>query len=253
MSPAAKPDFGPKPGLDWLPVDRLTVDAKYQRDTASRRSRAVIEKITATFRWSRFGIVSVVKHGGGYHVVDGQHRVEACRALGLQKVPAVVLPHATLEAAAADFVAINRDRVTVTPLHIHHAMLAAGDPEAQAIARACKAGGVEICRYPVPASNMKPGQTLAIGTVARLVKQHGEQFAGEVLGRIRKGVGGGEPGAVNAAAIREAAGSRFVASMEARPLRVAVVKQRKCLRCSSPFRSEGPGNRMCVSCRRGSE
>lgn len=178
-------DFGPKPTLAWLPIDKVSVDAKYQRDTGSRRSRNLIDKIAAGFRWSRFGVVLAVKHAGGWYVIDGQHRVEACRLRGIQEVPSVVLPHATVEEAAADFVAINRDRVAVTPLHIHHAQLAAGDPEAKTLERACRAAGVQICRYPVPANKMKPGQTLAVSTIARLVKLRGEAFAVAVLKQAR--------------------------------------------------------------------
>lgn len=247
-----KPDFGEKPALAWLPLDKVSVDAKYQRDTATRRSRLLIEKITATFRWRRFGVVLAVKHAGGWHVIDGQHRCEAARACGIDKIPAVVLPHASVEEAAADFVAINRDRVTVTPLHIHHAMIAAGDPEALAIARACKAAGVEICRYPVPANNMKPGQTLAVGTIARLVKLHGEAKTTEILTRLRKAAGGGTPGAVNALSIRQAAGDWFVAASASRPVSAkGGAQMRACMRCRQPFRSEGAHHRMCSPCKAG--
>lgn len=187
-------DFGPKPMLAWLPIDKVSVDAKYQRDTGSRRSRNLIEKIAANFRWSRFGVVLAVKHAGGWHVIDGQHRVEACRLCGIKQVPAVVLPHATVEEAAADFVAINRDRVAVTPLHIHHAQLAAGDPEAKAIERACRAAGVEICRYPVPANKMQPRQTLAVATIHRLIRLRDEKFATAVLTKIIRAPGGGTAG-----------------------------------------------------------
>lgn len=149
--------FGPKPSLAWLPIGKVSVDAKYQRDTASRRSRNLIEKIAANFRWSRFGVVLAVKHADGWFVIDGQHRVEACRQIGIASIPAVVLPHATVEEAAADFVAINRDRVAVTSLHIHHAQLAAGDPEAKAIERACRAAGVATCRFSPPGQETSDG------------------------------------------------------------------------------------------------
>ena len=249
-----KPDFGEKPALAWLPLDKVSVDAKYQRDTASRRSRNLIEKITVAFKWSRFGVVLTVKHAGGWYVIDGQHRCEAARACGLDKIPAVVLPHATVAAAAADFVAINRDRVAVTPLHIHHAQLAAGDPEAVAIERVCKAANVDICRYPVPSDKMKPGQTLAVATIARLIKQRDEKFAIAALASVRKAAGGGAPGALNAPAIRDAAIQLGLSQAYAKPAAGGgKAQQRACLRCSVPFRSDGPGNRMCVSCRRGSE
>jgi hypothetical protein len=240
-------DPGPKPELTWLPVAWLSVDPRYQRDTGSRRSLNLIDKIAGNFRWSRFGVASVVsevaKKGGRFFVVDGQHRVEAARRLNLAKVPCVVLPHATVEAAAVDFVAMNRDRVVVTPLHIYHAQLAAGDAQALAIAAVCKAAGVELCRHQVPASQMKPGQTLAVATIAKLVQAGGEKFATRVLAQVAK-AGQGVPGAVNAAAIRHAAATGVAAGSPS---------VRKCLSCRREFKSEHAGHRMCNACKGKSE
>lgn len=252
------PFLGKKPELAWLPVDRLTVDPKYQRDTGTRRSKNLIEKIARDFLWSRFGVVLAVRDpkvgkGGGWFVIDGQHRVEAARLRGdVKTVPAVVLPHATVEAAAADFVAINRDRVAVTPLHIHHAQLAAGDPEAQAIDRACRAAGVTICRYPVPLSHLKAGQTLAVGTIARIVKQRGEAFATKVLKRVGA-LGNHEPGAYGAAAIRQGAEDLGLKpGNQAKVVNLSTGrKKRKCLSCERMFNSSGPGNRICNQCKGG--
>lgn len=238
-------DHGPKPKLQWIPVAQCAVDAKYQRDTGSPRSQNLIAKIVAGFKWSRFGVVLLVRTGDTYSVIDGQHRVEACRALKLPSVPAVVLPHATVAAAAADFVAINRDRVAVTPLHIHHAQLAAGDPIAVEIDRVCRAAGVEICRYPTPAANLKPGQTLAIATIAKMIRDHAAPRAQAILARLRQARGGDVPGAINAAAIRAAiVGDLRLPEASA---------QRKCLSCARTFQSEGRHQRLCVACRGRSE
>lgn len=239
-------DHGPKPKLEWIPVASCAVDPKYQRDTGSRRSQNLIAKIVAGFKWSRFGVVLLVRTGDTYSVIDGQHRVEACRALKLPSVPAVVLPHATVAAAAADFVAINRDRVTVTPLHIHHAQLAAGDPIAVEIDGVCRAAGVEICRYPTPAANLKPGQTLAVGTIARIVRVFGAKTATRLLAELRTARGGDVPGAINAVAIRAALAGQTPAAVEA-------LTTRKCLSCARPFQSEGRHQRLCVACRGRSE
>ena len=244
-----KPDPGPKPELTWLHVAWLSVDPRYQRDTGSRRSLNLIDKIASEFRWSRFGVASVVRQAATaetntrFFVIDGQHRVEAVRRLGLLQVPCVVLPHATVEEAAVDFVAMNRDRVVVTPLHIYHAQLAAGDPQARAIAAVCKAAGVEICRHQVPASHMKAGQTLAVATIAKLIRTSGEKFATRVLAQVAK-AGKGVPGAVNAAAIRHAADTGIAAGAPS---------LRKCLSCRREFKSEHVGHRMCSACKGKSE
>jgi hypothetical protein len=246
-------DHGPKPELKWLPVGGLKVDPKYQRDTGSRRSRNLIDKIAGSFRWSRFGVVMAVRSTESdsvWHVVDGQHRVEVARALKLPTVPVLVLPHATLAEAAADFVAINRDRVAVTPLHIHHAQLAAGEPEAQAIARVCARAKVEICRYPVPSDKMKPGQTLAVQSIARLIRLRGPDFAEKVLTALRTAPGGDLPGAMSAVAIRQEAERQGLGRLHNSYGAPAAsgAQRRPCLSCSRPFMSTHKGHRLCASC-----
>lgn len=229
------PDLGHPPDLVWLPVDRLSVDPRYQRDTKSRRSQVVIEKIAADFRWSRFGVIMAVKGADGWLVVDGQHRVEAARRRSdVPRVPALVLRETSLADVAADFVAVNQTRVIVTPLHLHHAQLAAGDPETLKVADICKRAGIRICRWPTPANKMKPGETLAVGLIISVVRL-GEDAALKILTRARKA----SPVGVSARAIRGA-----------REELLEGKKLRPCLTCGTPFQSDGPHNRMCPECRR---
>lgn len=42
--------LGKKPALAWLPIDQLSVDSRYQRDTGSRRSVNIIAKIAEGFQ-----------------------------------------------------------------------------------------------------------------------------------------------------------------------------------------------------------
>lgn len=247
-----KIDPGPRAEQRWIDLRLLKVDDRYQRDTSSRRSQLLIERIAAKFRWARFGVASVVRQGDFYCVVDGQHRVEAARRVaGIKDVPCIILPYGTVQEAAEAFVAINRDRVAVTPFHLFHAEVAAGADEATAIARICKSSGVSVCRYPVPATNMKPGETLAIGIITRLYRSRGERFLARVLKALRHSRGGDTPGAINMQAIRFTAdqleldpGGETLKSAAAGP------RLRKCMHCPRQFVSSGSGHRWCGKCRR---
>lgn len=191
-------DYGPRPELCELPVDRLFADPAYQREMTSRRSQRLVEAIAAGFRWAKFGVALVTPwpERDGWAVIDGQHRCEAARSLGIEAVPALVYPQMAAHEAAAVFVAVNRNRVAMTPMALHHARLAAGDEHHREIAAVAARAGVEILRYPVQASQMKPGQTMAIGAVSSAIRTHGgaatqsaltvlaEAFA-EEAGRIR--------------------------------------------------------------------
>lgn len=182
-------DIGAPPELAWLPVDKLSVDPSYQRTLETRRSQALIEKIAANFRWVAFQAVLTVKTADGWTVIDGQHRVEAAKRCGVERVPAVVVVARSVAEQAAAFVQANLDRVTVTPYALHHARLAAGDPAAQAIDRCCRASGLSIPRYPLAVDNMKPGQTMALGSIGRAVKQLGEEDATIVFKSITAALG----------------------------------------------------------------
>jgi hypothetical protein len=175
-------DFGSKPELKWLPVDRLSVDHRYQRTLESERSQRLVARIAEKFRWSAFQAVLATEapKGGGWLIIDGQHRVEAARQCGIKAVPAVVVDAKSLEEQAAAFVQANTDRVAVNPFALHRARVQGGDPAAVAVNTLCKAAGVEIAPYPIPADKLKPGQTLALATIARLPRL-GEDVAALAL------------------------------------------------------------------------
>lgn len=196
--------FGRKPTLAWLPVNRLKVDARYQRDTQSRGSQKLIGRIADEFRWERFNVITAVAAGKGkdrhWFVIDGQHRVAACRKLGIAEVPASVLSAAPAAEAAAHFVAVNRDRITVNALQIHHAMLAAGDPKARRIRQVMDKAGVSAPPNVRAVNQLKPGETLAIGAVTGLVEERGPDGAYQVLSILARAYQG-EHGRIRAAYI----------------------------------------------------
>lgn len=180
-------DYGRKPRLEWLPIARLVVDHTYQRTVESLRSQRLIANITASFRWSLFQAAVVTAAGGGqYAVIDGQHRIEAAKRRNIDEIPAVVIETADAAEAARAFVAANRDRVNINPLQIHHALLAAGDEWARRVKRVCDRAGVAVLKTTVPVGNMKPGETLAIGTIGNLIREHGDATAADALRLLKE-------------------------------------------------------------------
>jgi hypothetical protein len=176
-------DVGTPPELAWLPVAALRIDERYQRTLESRRSQLLIERIGREFRWLAFQAILATPVAGeaAWLVIDGQHRVEGARRAGIAHVPAVVVLDITLEQQAAAFVRANIDRVAVTRFALHHAALLAGDPVALAIANVCRLAGVAVPKYPKPADKMKAGETLALSTIAGIVKRSGERNATAIL------------------------------------------------------------------------
>ncbi len=175
-------DFGPRPELTWLPIAMLSVDPSYQRGMDTKRSRAAIDAIEGRFKWSCFGTVLVTAgNGDGWLIIDGQHRVEAARRLGIKTVPCIVAPDVTVAEQAEIFVSTNQTRVQVNPYALFHARVLAGDATAVAVARLLNEAHLEIPRYPVPRNRMEPRQTLALYALEKIIRGNNPAARGAVI------------------------------------------------------------------------
>jgi hypothetical protein len=202
--------FGRPPKLEWLAIRALVVDPDYQRDIG-RRGRLNILRIASAFSWSKFSTVIVSPIGGDrYAIVDGQHRVTAAALVGVDRVPCQIIEANRAEQADV-FAAVNTVVTAMSPLQIHAAKLAAGDDRARRLDEVCRAASVTICRYPLPANKMKPGDTLAAGKLYALLEKYGP----DVLRGAMKCITGtrkGYPGLMRPALVEA-----FCVNLEAEP------------------------------------
>jgi hypothetical protein len=163
---------GPVPMLQWIKTDLLVVDTEYQREIG-RRGAANVNQIAEHFDWSKFAPVIVAPvEGGRFAIVDGQHRTTAAMLRAIEEVPCQVVQADRAKQAAA-YAAVNGNITKTTAQQLYHARLAASDPEAIEIAKICSSADVEILRRNVSQSEMKAGQTQAIGALARCAKLYG--------------------------------------------------------------------------------
>ncbi|WP_318909717.1 DUF6551 family protein [Shinella zoogloeoides] len=112
--------------------------------------------------------------GGLYAIVDGQHRTTAAMLRGIEKVPCQVVQADRAQQAAA-YAAVNGNITKTTPQQLFHAKLTAGNKEAQELAEACSAAGVEISRRNLILAKMKVGQTLAVRALSRCLCEYGRE------------------------------------------------------------------------------
>lgn len=165
-------DAGEKPQLRWIGIDLLRIDPSYQREVLERGARNV-RRIAREFDWAMFAPVIVSEASDGiYVVIDGQHRTTAAALRGIKDVPCQIVNIDTARQAAA-FVAINGNVTAISSMQLYHAHVAAGDPEAVELAAVLADADVTICRYPVPAKKMKPGETMAAGKLPQMLKRYG--------------------------------------------------------------------------------
>lgn len=68
------PPVGSRPTIEWIQLDRLSVDGAYQRSTDNEASRRLIAGIASKFDW-RLCAPLVVSRRGDHElvIIDGQH------------------------------------------------------------------------------------------------------------------------------------------------------------------------------------
>lgn len=158
--------LGRPPRLEWIGIGNLMIDPDYQRPI-TRLGANNIRRIVAGFDWALFAPVLVAPAGGGrFAVVDGQHRVTAAAACGIEKVPCTIIDIGKAQQAAA-FAAVNGNITRLHSLGLFHAQVAAGDAAACAIAAAAAAAGVVVAPYPKQVEKLAPNETLAPRAIGR--------------------------------------------------------------------------------------
>jgi hypothetical protein len=191
---------GAAPMLQWVKIDDLVVDPAYQRPIVGK-GRENVDRIARAFSWSCFApvVVSPVE-GGKFAIIDGQHRTTSAAVLGFDSVPCQIVIAAQQEQAAA-FKAINGSTTPISQMALHAAALIAGETWAVRVAHVCACAQVELLRYPVPIEKQDPGQTMAVGAIARCLKQYGEPTLITALQCITQ-TNNNRPGAVSARLIK---------------------------------------------------
>ncbi|MGP9804073.1 hypothetical protein [Paracoccus sp. NSM] len=159
----------PAPQILWVEIDQLLIDDRYQRPL-NAGNRAAIRRIAADFRWSRFTPVIVAPaEGGGYALIDGQHRAHAAALVGIKSIPAMVALVAPEEQAQA-FIDINTRQIRVTGHQIYRAALIAGENWALACRDAVAEAGCRLMTSNFSTNARKPGQVFAIATIRALIE-----------------------------------------------------------------------------------
>jgi uncharacterized protein DUF6551 len=192
---------GPRSELQWIALEKLVVDDRYQRSIGDR-GRENVMRILANFEWSKFAPVVVTPvEDGRFAIIDGQHRATAALMHHLiNEVPCMIV-NVTPEEAAACFAAINGQVTAITKGQIHHARVQAGDPVAVGLQEALDAAGVRILKYKVPNNPYRVGETLAIGTLERCFKTYGRDTLITALQSVTMS-GSGNPGCLMAPIIQ---------------------------------------------------
>ncbi|MFC0204697.1 hypothetical protein [Novosphingobium soli] len=186
-SPTAGPQKGAPPSLEWIAVDRLNVDAAYQRATDGPNSRKVIFGMVKEWDWALCQPLVVSRRAdGSLYVLDGQHRKEGAEERGdIPHLPCVVVSDRDRAGEAETFVALNTRRQKLSQADIFNGMLAAGDESAKATQILLQETGWRI-RSHGASSAYHPGDLGCAPMLARAVAAHGEAVVRNALTALRE-------------------------------------------------------------------
>ena len=112
-------------------VDNLYL-APYQRGIVQARVKVYADNYNPNI----FGIILVSHRDGKYYVVDGQHRVEVAKLLGIKTVWCQVLEGLTYTQEAEHFYEINHNKTRLNANQKFHSKVEAKDSDALNIVRA---------------------------------------------------------------------------------------------------------------------
>lgn len=97
---------------EWISIDKLKFKQdSYQRNVQQSRKKTVYASIEEHGYWAH----SIIILNQIYNIVDGQHRVLACKSNGISKVPCCVIRYASEEDEAKHFAFLNNHSTVLGP------------------------------------------------------------------------------------------------------------------------------------------
>lgn len=171
LTPAA---LAGEPRLEWVKLAQLATDARYQRGL-SERSVRLIRRIVEEFDWARVRPAVVIERPGGlYEILDGQHLATAAATHGgIEAIPCLIVADRDTAAKAAAFVALNRDRVAMTPIQVFRAKRVAGDPVALAVVAGLEKAGARMLERMPALGHYEIGDTVAVSAFEAVATSKG--------------------------------------------------------------------------------
>ncbi len=175
------------PTLEWVAVERLSVDPTYQRATDGPHSRKVIFGMVKCWDWALCQpLVVSRREDGSLFILDGQHRHAGAVERGdIRHLPCVILSGCDGKDEAGTFVALNTKRQKLSQADIFNGMLAASDPVAKATAALLERTGWRVIRHS-NTQKYRPGELACAPMLTRALAFHGEAVVTNALTALRE-------------------------------------------------------------------
>lgn len=161
-----------------IPTKLLKIDHSYQRDLMPIK----VEKIVKNYNPLSIGVLSVnVRPSGEIFVLDGQHRLEAMRRVGVDTAPCKVYTGLSEKEEAEAFIGFNVNRANPKAVNQFKARVKAEEPIALEILKIVKGHGHTI-NYQ---GHTEKG-IVAVNSLDRIYLQGGKEALDQVFEIINK-------------------------------------------------------------------
>lgn len=183
MSKASESRVESEAHLRWVPIEKMKVSPVAQRDIKQAR----VDHLVANMDIEAIGHPIVNERSGWFYIIDGQHRVEALKAIGYgdQQVQCWTYSDLTDEQMAEKFLKWN-DYLAVNSYDRFDKGVKANRPAETEIDRIVRAQGLVVSKDQVP------GAISAVQTLRRIYDRAGAVTLGRTLRLARDSYG--DPG-----------------------------------------------------------
>lgn len=162
--------------LEWVNVVKMKVSQMAQRELNPHW----VNQIVANFNEAALGTPTLNFRDGAWWIIDGQHRIEALRALGFDdtEIECWCYEGLTEQEEASKFLALN-NRLTIPVFQKFRIGVEAGRPEEARINKIVQDAGLHV------SLDKSEGAIYAVGTLTRVYQRDGEAVLYRALCVVR--------------------------------------------------------------------
>lgn len=178
---------GSLPSIEWVHINRLSIDRQYQRSTENAASQRLIANIAVKFDWRLCSPLVVSRRTDDVlTIIDGQHRWRAvCLRDDIPQLPCCVFRYESMKEEARMFIVANRARRPINRLDDYYAALAAADEDAIEIEQIVRTAGFSISRS-TSSTAWRPGEISFTSGIARAIRRFGPTIASAALTNLSR-------------------------------------------------------------------
>lgn len=166
--------------LRWVPIAKMRVNPLAQREM----NQAWVDAIAVDLDLEQLGAPTVNERDGHFHILDGQHRIEALKVAGWgdQQIQCWTYSGLDDESEAEVFLKLNNVKA-VDAFAKFKVGVSAGRDVPSDIDRIVRAQGLSVCR------DRRPGAVRAVGALQYVYGRGGAKVLARSLGIIRDAYG----------------------------------------------------------------